>query len=282
MTRNNSDRLGVEVPENPPKEEPAEAEQALGGLSFIAPTEVVELPSEGRYYPEGHPLHGLDNIEIRHMTTKDQDILNSKSLIKKGKALERTVQGLLTNKGVRLNDMLVGDKNAVILQARISGISEIYNVNITCPSCGTTDTYEYDLSQIKLYSGDPKAEVTPEGTFEVELPVSKVKVEVRLLTGHDEKYLQEQEMKKKKLKLPETPLTDQFKKLIVSVNGETGGEVIGKFVDNMLNKDAMALSRRYNEVAPNIDMKQPFDCNSCDFSDIVTVPLTPEFFWPKR
>ena len=283
MTRNNSDRLGVDVPENQPKEEPSEVVDATTeGLGYVVPTEIVDLPSEGRFYPEGHPLHGMEDIEIRFMTTKDQDILNNKALIKKGKALERTIQGLLVNKSIRLNDMLVGDKNAVIIKARISGIDENYNVNITCPRCGTPDEYEYNLNDIKANSGDPEAEVSPEGTFDIELPLSKAVVTVRLLTGHDEKFLQEQEMKKKKHKLPETPLTDQFKKLIVSVNGETGGEVIGKFAENMLNKDAIALSRRYNEVAPNIDLKQPFECKSCDHSDFVTVPLTPEFFWPKR
>lgn len=282
MNRNSS-RLGVEVPENSPKEamtEPADAGSV--GLSFVTPTEIVELPTQGKFYPKGHPLHGVEDIEIRHMTTKDQDVLNNKTLIKKGKALERTIQGLITNPAIQLDDMFVGDKNAVILQARISGISEEYNVNITCPSCGTPDEYKYDLREIKAYLGDTEAEISNEGTFEFELPVSKHTVEVKLLTGRDEKYLQQQEMKKRKHKLPETPLTDQFKKLIVSVNDETGEEVIGKFVECMLNKDAMALSKRYNEVAPNIDMKQPFDCNACDFSDIITVPLTPEFFWPKR
>lgn len=280
MTRN-QDRLGVEIPENDLKEKSFEEVDATsGGLSFVAPTEIVELPSEGKFYPEGHPLYGVEDIEIRFMTTKDQDILNNKSLIKKGKALERTIQGLIVNKAIKLNDMLVGDKNAVILKARVSGISEEYNVNITCPRCGATDEYNYNLNEIKMYSGDPA--ISLDGTFEIELPFSKAKVVARLLTGHDEKYLQEQEMMKKKHKLPETPLTDQFKKLIVSVNDETDKEVIGKFVECMLNKDALALSKRYNEISPNIDLRQPFECSSCEFSDIITVPLTVDFFWPKR
>lgn len=279
MTRNQN-RLGIDSSLS--EELPGYVESTSKGLDFIAPTEIVELPSGGRFYPKDHPLHGMEEIEIRLMTTKDQDILNNKSLIKKGKALERTIQGLLVDKSIRLNDLLVGDKNAVILKARISGISEIYNVNITCPNCGTSAEYEYDLNEIKTFTGAEDAVVSEEGTFEVQLPISKVTVKVRLLNGHDENFLQEQEMKKKKHKLPETPLTDQFKRLIVSVDGETDVEVIGKFAENMLNRDAIALSRRYNEVAPNIDMKQPFECKSCEFSDLVSVPLTAEFFWPKR
>lgn len=282
MVRKNSSRIGVD--ESPEEIEPEkeEVEASSSGLDFVIPTEIVDLPTQGRFYPDGHPLCGCESVEIRHMTTKDQDILNSATLIKKGKALEKAVQGLLLNKAIKLDDMFIGDKNAVILQARINGISDIYEANITCPSCTQLDAYPFNLTEIKANLGDQNADVSDEGTFVVELPISKVRVEVKLLTGKDEKYLQDQAAKKKKHKLPESSLTDQFKMLIVSANDEADRGIIGKFVDAMLSKDARALQVRYNEVVPNIDLKQYFECNHCSYTDKVTIPLTANFFWPDR
>lgn len=277
MVRNNSSRIGVD-------ESPKSTEEIATppSLSFVVPTEMVDLPTRGRFYPKEHPLNDQECVEIRHMTTRDQDILNSKSLIKKGVALEKTIQGLIVDKNIRLDDMFIGDKNAIILQARISGISEIYDTNITCPVCLSTNDYSFNLSEIDTFFGDENESITEDGTFVVELPVSKVKVEVRLLTGSDEKQLQQLEIKKKKHKLPESPLSDQFKQLIASVNDEADKGVIGKFVDVMLSKDARFLQEKYNKVVPNIDLRQPFECKSCGFEDKLAIPLTTDFFWPNR
>ena len=92
-----------------------------GGFSFVVPTEFVELPSQGRYYPEGHPLHGEDTIEIRHMTAKEEDILTSRTLLKKGVALDRVLQNVIVNKQISAESMLVGDRNAAIIAMREIG-----------------------------------------------------------------------------------------------------------------------------------------------------------------
>ena len=91
MSRN-KDRVNQNIPPQAIPEltqNVAQAAEPMSGFNFIVPTEVVDLPSKGKYYPEGHPLKGVDSIEIRHMTAKEEDILTSQSLIKKGVLLSK-------------------------------------------------------------------------------------------------------------------------------------------------------------------------------------------------
>jgi hypothetical protein len=90
-----------------------------GGFSFVVPTEFVELPSGGRYYHEGHPLHGESAIEIKQMTAKEEDMLTSKTLLKKGVALDRVISSLIVNKAIDPDSLLVGDRNAIIVSTRV-------------------------------------------------------------------------------------------------------------------------------------------------------------------
>ena len=132
--RNNQDRLGaVNKGEEPPvQQQPQQVEQTL---QFVTPTEFVELPSRGKFYPEGHPLHNTEIIEIRHMTAKDEDILTSAALLKKGLAIDRFLQNIIVDKSINIADLLVGDKNAIIVASRISGYGAQYEAGISCPSC---------------------------------------------------------------------------------------------------------------------------------------------------
>ena len=41
-------------------------------LAFTLPTTHVSLPSEGKFYPEEHSLHGCDTIEVKQMTTREE------------------------------------------------------------------------------------------------------------------------------------------------------------------------------------------------------------------
>ena len=95
-------------------------------LNFAVPTEIVELPSKGLFYPKGHALHNKDTIEIRFMTAKDEDILTSPALLRKGLALERMLQNLILEDGVNSEDLLVGDRNALLVAARITGYGKEY------------------------------------------------------------------------------------------------------------------------------------------------------------
>ena len=94
--RNNLDRSGAKTQADPPPP----TESALSPLHFVAPTEFVELPSRGQGYPENHPLYGKETIEVRFMTAKDEDILSSRTLLKKGLAVERFLDNILVEKNI--------------------------------------------------------------------------------------------------------------------------------------------------------------------------------------
>ena len=256
-------------------------------LSYVTPTEFVELPSRGKFYPSDHPLHNKEVIEMRFMTAKDEDILTSPALLRNGLAIDRLIENLIVETNVNANDLLLGDKNAVILAARISGYGEQYNVNVTCPNCEASIEHQFDLSEIPHQNGtipeDDNEDVylTPEGTFVAKLPKSQFSVEFKLLTGQDEEYLEKVALKTKKLNLPEASATNLLKRLVVSVNDVNVTSEINNFIDNMPAQDARFLRACVVTVTPNVDMTQEVDCSSCGTLSEMAVPFTSEFFWPN-
>ena len=221
------------------------------------------------------------------MTAKDEDILTSPALLRNGLAIDRLIENLIVETNVNANDLLLGDKNAVILAARISGYGEQYNVNVTCPNCEASIEHQFDLSEIPHQNGtipeDDNEDVylTPEGTFVAKLPKSRFSVEFKLLTGQDEEYLEKVALKTKKLNLPEASATNLLKRLVVSVNDVNVTSEINNFIDNMPAQDARFLRACVVTVTPNVDMTQEVDCSSCGTLSEMAVPFTSEFFWPN-
>jgi len=281
MSRNNPERVGA-----PPQEGSAPAmAQGSPHLAFATPTMFVDLPSKGQFYPEGHPLHNVEQTEIRFMTAKEEDILTSQSLLKKGVAIDRMLESILVDKSIRLIDMLIGDKNALIIAARISGFGADYGVNITCPSCGEQGEHVFDLEELKTNSWedleDLEIERTTNGRFSVTPPTTGATVELRLLVGEDEKFLTNLAASKKKKKLPETNMTDQLRRVITSINGESNRAIIESFISHAPAIDSRYIRGIYKKVVPNIDMKQEYSCSNCGFESEMEVPLTAKFFWTE-
>mgnify|MGYP001441629456 FL=1 len=256
-------------------------------LSYVTPTEFVELPSRGKFYSTDHPLHGKEVIEMRYMTAKDEDILTSPALLKNGVAIDRLIENLIVDKNITANSLLIGDKNAVTLAARISGYGEQYEVNVTCPACNATIDHTYDLSEIPHNHGiqpDDDTEnvsLTPEGTFIATLPKTQFTAEFRLLNGADESSLERTATKLRKLNLPESSSTSLLKQLVVSINGVNVASEVAMFIDNMPAQDARFLRACVQLVTPNVEMTQNFECTSCGASTEMAVPFTSEFFWPN-
>ena len=256
-------------------------------LSYVTPTEFVELPSRGKFYSTDHPLHGKEVIEMRYMTAKDEDILTSPALLKNGVAIDRLIENLIVDKNITANSLLIGDKDGVTLAARISGYGEQYEVNVTCPACNATIDHTYDLSEIPHNHGiqpDDDTEnvsLTPEGTFIATLPKTQFTAEFRLLNGADESSLERTATKLRKLNLPESSSTSLLKQLVVSINGVNVASEVAMFIDNMPAQDARFLRACVQLVTPNVEMTQNFECTSCGASTEMAVPFTSEFFWPN-
>ena len=289
-TRNNQDRLGArdihqDAPTAPTQEDNSAADPGSRPMAFSTPTEFVDLPSKGKFYGEDHPLHNCDSIEIRFMTAKEEDILTSKALIRKGTAIDRLLSSVIVDKRIKPEDLLIGDKNALVIATRISGYGADYNTRMTCPSCSHAEDYSFDLQEAFVHSGvdDDEENVTktPGGTFIVQVPRTKADVEIRLLTGHDEKMVTRAEEKRKRHKLPESLATTALNAFIVSVNGVNDHAYIQSFIENAPAADGKYLREAYKIIAPTVDMTFDFICAACGHDQALEVPFTTDFFWPK-
>ena len=210
MSRNNEERFGAAEASLPPPVMQPETATSEQTFSFVVPTEFVELPSKGWFYPEDHPLHNQESIEIRYMTAKDEDTLTSSALLKKGIALDRLLQNVIVDKRIQVDDLLVGDKNAILVASRISGYGRAYDVKMTCSTCFETSEYQFDLAELNMsYDSDLEENgvtLLSNNTFLLTLPRTNVEVALRLITGADEKALTRLAQKRKKSNLPESVL----------------------------------------------------------------------------
>ena len=245
-------------------------------LSFVIPTEYVDLPSKGKLYPVGHPLRDKTSIEIKQMTAKEEDILTSESYIKKGIALEKLLESIIIDRNIRPESIVTVDRAAIFLATRIYAYGPQYKAQFSCPACRKQKNISYDLSTQPVIDGfDESRGFTENGTIVFELPSTKWKAECRSLFGNDEvKELSE------KNKVENSLISDQLHKIIVSINGVNDKELLRRAIDVMPAKDSKYLREKYKECMPNLRFMLSMDCE-CDYSGEVEVPITLEFFWPK-
>jgi len=248
--------------------------QPAGPFDFIVPTEIVEIPSKGEFYAEEHPLHNVDNIEIKHMTAKEEDILSSTSLLKKGLAIDKMLQSVIIDKNITVDSLLLGDKNALLVQSRIFGYGADYETTVVCPSCDGQQNYTFDLSELESKELElPKSvERTEQNTFVIDLPKSGMVVEFRLLTSKDEK-----ELSKKKA----GGSLGLLKRVILSINEQTDRMYVNNALQSMPILDTSILKKAYAKTMPDIDMSQEVECTLCGEISEMGVPLDANFFWPN-
>ena len=250
-------------------------------FGYEVPVESVPLPSLGKVYPDGNPLSGQETVEIRAMTAREEDILTSRALIKKGTVITHLIQSCLIDKSIDVKNMISGDRNALMISLRITGYGQEYGVEVDCPACGARSKQDFDLAalEVKTLDIDP---VTP-GTneFEFVLPVTKKKVHFKFLTGADEEEIAiVQERKKKSGFKSDNLVTTRLMYSIVSIDGITDKSKINGFIRNMPARDSLALRRFIDKSEPGIDMKSWMSCQSCFADSEVRLPLGATFFWP--
>ena len=239
------------------------------------PTEVIDLPSEGKIYPKDSPLSS-GKIEIKYMTAKEEDILTSANLIKKGVAIDMLLKSLIIDNNIDLDDLILGDKNAVMVAARILAYGPEYSCSVTNPKTGETINHIFNLADcpFKKLSDD-----ITENKFKVTLPVCKKEIEYKILTSKDEKNIEEELKSQEKLSSQFKPeLTTRLRHLIISVDGDDSQSTINNFVQNMLAKDSLFFRTTVQELQCDVELKQEVEFGG----DVVEVdiPLTTEFFWP--
>lgn len=256
------------------------------------PTEIVELPSRGLIYPQDNPLSS-GKVEMKYMTAKEEDILTTQSYIKDGSVLDRLFQSLIISNGegkpVKYVDITMGDKNAVMIAARILGYGKDYEVEIDDPtSPGNKQKDVIDLTQFEAveYDGSNQTELN-KNEFEFELPQSKRKITFLALTESKERKIKHQleDSKKAARRMKDTTdrqLTTRLKNTITSVDGETDQKLINEFVDNELFAvDSRALRAYINTVVPDVDLTYEFISEETGERREMLLPMDIGFFWPK-
>ena len=249
------------------------------------PVEISPLPSNGKVYPETSSLHNVKSIEISAMTTKQEDILTSRALIKKGTVITELIRSCLLDKSIDPTDMLVGDRNAIMIAIRANGYGVDYEGKVTCGNadCGVENEQIFDLSglPIKRLKIDPVQLGVNEFAFT--LPHSQKNITFRFLTGKDEEEVIATAEQRKKNKLSvDANVTTKLLHSIISVDGDRSRDKIAALVRNMLSKDSRALRAYITQHEPGIEMSQEVTCGVCGHVEEVSVPLGVNFFWPDN
>lgn len=249
-------------------------EQSVTTSTF--PTETIDLPSKGVFYPEGSPLRS-GTIDLHYMTAKHEDILTSPNLIQKGVVLDRLIDALIATKGVKTSDLLIGDLNAVMVAARILGYGKEYSATLACPSCGNDVEQTINLTELNM-ENEPEVGTIPE--FKITLPISKVEVTLKLLTRGDELKIEKELKALKKVNVDlDAEATTRLKAIISAVDGDSSNTKIWSFVDNLLVRDARYLREQYRQIIPDVNFNIPVEC-TCGTNQSARLPIGVNFFWP--
>ena len=238
---------------------------------FKLPTETVELPSKGLLYPEDSEL-AKGTIEIKYMTAKEEDILTNQSYIKNGTVLDKLLKSVIVSK-INFDDLLIGDKNAIMIAARILGYGSDYSFNYS------DESYTVDLSQIENKPLKEELFTSRTNEFTFTLPKSGNTVTFKLLTHKDEQDINRELEGLKKINKDSSPeLSTRLKYIITSVEGNRERKDIRNFVDNyLLAQDSRALREYVREIQPDVDLTFFPDGNS----ERINIPIGVNFFWPE-
>ena len=236
---------------------------------FKFPTELVELPSKGLLYPEGNPLSS-GKVEMKYMTAREEDILTNQSYISKGTVLDELLKSLIISP-INYNDLLTGDKNALLVASRVLGYGKDYNFSYD------GEEHTVDLSLIEAKPLNENSITKGKNEFFFTLPHSKNQVSFKLLTHGDEKKIDREITGLKKINKNAPELTTRLKYTILSVDGSYEPKDIRDFVDNyLLARDSRALREEVRNMQPDIDLTFfPEGSN-----EEVSIPIGLNFFWP--
>lgn len=250
---------------------------------YQAPTDFVELPSKGKFYPKDSPLHGIEQLEVRFMTAREEDLLVSPGLQKAGLAIDRVIESLLVDKSISAKELLIGDKNAILMNIRKNAFGDEYEFSYACERCGNVNKHKEYFSNLTIKEILPNDEcsLTENGTILVKLPKTGATVELKFLKGEDELAIDQIVQKRTANNLPPEALLTRYRYMFVSVNGNSDQEQIISFINSLPIMDSRFLRLRYSEMNPDVAFEYSSDCKKCGHTNKGGVPITVNFFWPE-
>ena len=253
-------------------------------FNWEVPVEAVPVPSEGKVYSPDSSLHNRSILEIKAMTAQEEDILTSRALIQQGSVISHLIRSCLIDKSVDVNEMLLGDKNALMVAIRVTGYGSRYSADVNCKSCNKGNNYDFDLASLEI----KRLEINPvsqgENLFHFRLPVTKKDIHFKFLSGQDESEISTMSERMKKMTdgTTDSTVTSRLTYQIMSIDGITDKNKIGMFVKNMPAQDSRRLRSYIDQNEPGIDMRVRMNCSHCGMNSRVPLPLGTEFFWPTE
>jgi|TARA_Y100000034_G_scaffold134355_1_gene202542 hypothetical protein len=247
------------------------------------PTEEIDLPSKGYFYPKDNPL-ASGKVEIKYMTAREEDILTSQNLIQKGIVIDKLLEALIVTEGVTLNDVLIGDKNSIMVASRVLAYGKDYPITFIDSSSGRKREETVDLTKLDDKRVDFKKFTRGLNEHDFELPVSKRKVTFKFLTQSDERNINGDLKAMKKFTKEsgiDPEITTRLKTSIIALDGSRETKVINEFIDNeFLSVDSFAYRSYLTSITPDIDLTVMVELDDGEVEE-VAVPVTARFFWPS-
>lgn len=255
------------------------AKQELG---VEIPVDAVPLPSKGKVYPMGHALCNAESVEYRAMTAREEDILMSQALIKRGTVITELIKSCLINKDIEVQSLLSGDRNALMIAIRASGYGNIYEPTYQCPNCEFKNELAIDLNELPIKPLTIEPVAPNQNAFSFKLPISKKTVTFKFLNGkEEEEIVSDMETRKKKGLLNSNLVTGRLLRSIVAIDGNDNKSLISRFVQYMPARDSLVLREYIDSHEPGVNMKIDFKCQNCDHFEEMTLPMGATFFWPN-
>ena len=248
------------------------------------PTEVINLPSKGWFYPEDNPL-ASGKLELKMMTAKEEDILTSKNLIEKNIVLDKLLESVIIDKTIKPEEMLICDRNAAFYALRRLAYGDKYDAQVTCPRCGKENEVSIDLSTVDNKPFDFEKYPRAVNSFDFTLPHSQLEITFKLLNKKDEDAIDRELETAAKLSSGDftKQVTTRLLHVITSVGGDTDKMRIRRFVsEELLSKDSLALRKHIRESMPDILSEFDFACRYCSLTRREDTPMGVSFFWPNR
>ena len=244
---------------------------------FKFPTEVVELPSKGLIYPKDNPLSS-GKLEMKYMTAREEDILTNQNYISKGIVLDKLLESLIVSE-VDYNDIVVGDKNALLIASRVLGYGKDYSFKAISKITNELEDFTVDLTTLKDKHLNKKDLIEVGlNEFKYTLPTVNKLITFKLLTHSDEVAISKEIQGQNKIRPGSNPeISTRLKYIITSIEGDSEKKTIREFVDGyLLAKDSRALREEIRRISPDVELKYHGE----DGEEDINIPINLNFFWP--
>jgi hypothetical protein len=250
--------------------------------NYDFPTEIISLPSQGKCYPSDNPL-SKGTLEIKYMTAREEEILASQNLVRKGVVIDKLFESIIVEKGINVDDIVLGDKNAILLATRVLGYGPEYKIEMT-NSLGEPQEVTVDLGKVQTKEIDFEL-LSPENRYEFTTPHGKNKLEFKILTHGDEKKIDADIKALSRLNKGgvSAELTTRYRFMILSVDGQSDTQSITSFINNkFITRDTKAFREYIAKITPDINMEFDFEDEQTGETEVRSIPMGVGFFWPTE